>query len=263
MSPVIAPGLAVLLWTTLAAPVAPASSVTVEHAAGHPMRYHLALPEGWSADRTWPVVVLIPDASRDFAGDLATFAAVRGGRPFILVAPEVMSCGGARTRTAERYSYTPAEWTLISAGDDFAFDDAGLAAVLADVRKRWHGDAKAFLTGWEAGGHTVWAQSFRHPERWRAVAPVSPNYNRRGLDEASFSTAPERASLPIQVFRCGKPTGDAVAAIRYVDDQTVRALADARSHGFGAAAPVRVVPGADHGPLPEPVLNWFEAFLQH
>jgi len=223
------------------------------------MRYHLALPQGWNADRTWPVVIVIPDASRNFADNLEAFIAARGNRPFILAAPEVLTCGGARTRRAELYSYTAAEWDSIGAGDDFAFDDAGIAAVLADIRDRWHGDARAFLTGWEAGGHTVWAQAFRHPERWRAVAPVSPNYLRRGLDDAAFSKAPERASLPIQVFRCGQPTGDAIAAIQHVDDQTARALADARDHGFASAKPVRRVDGADHGPLPKAALDWFEA----
>jgi hypothetical protein len=225
------------------------------------MRYHLALPAGWTRGRTWPVVVVVPDAGRDFAGNLQAFVAVRGDRPFLLVAPEVMSCGGARSRTANRYSYSPAEWDSIAAGDDFAFDDAGLAAVLADVRERWRGEAKAFLTGWEAGGHTVWAQTLRRPERWRGVAPVSTNYQRRGLDSTTFSRAPGRATLPIRVFRCGAPTGTAVEAIRFCDQQTARAVADARAHGF-APLPVRVVPGADHGPLPGPVLAWFETLLR-
>jgi len=253
------PHVALLMSAAVVAAVAPAPAVTLQHAAGHPMRYHLALPQGWNADRTWPVVIVIPDASRNFADNLEAFIAARGNRPFILAAPEVLTCGGARTRRAELYSYTAAEWDSIGAGDDFAFDDAGIAAVLADIRDRWHGDARAFLTGWEAGGHTVWAQAFRHPERWRAVAPVSPNYLRRGLDDAAFSKAPERASLPIQVFRCGQPTGDAIAAIQHVDDQTARALADARDHGFASAKPVRRVDGADHGPLPKAALDWFEA----
>jgi dienelactone hydrolase len=222
------------------------------------MRYHLALPVGWTRERRWPVVVVIPDASRDFAGNLKAFVAARGDRPYILVAPEVLSCGGAGSRTPDRYSYSPAEWDSIPASDDFAFDDAGLAAVLADVRKRWGGESKAFLTGWEAGGHTVWAQTFRRPERWRAVAPVSTNYQGRGLDAAAFSTAPERAALPIQIFWCGAPTGAAATGARFWEQQTTKALADAHAHKF-APSPVRVVPGADHGPLPGPVLAWFDA----
>ena len=252
---------AVLCLAVASHGASPPAAITIQRAATHPMRYHLALPAGWTRETTWPVVVVIPDAGRAFAANLKAFVAARGDRPFILVAPEVLSCGGAGSRTADHYSYSAAEWDSIRTRDDFAFDDAGLAAVLADVRKRWSGEAKAFLTGWEAGGHTVWAQAFRRPERWRAVAPVSTNYQGRGLDSTRFSRAPERATLPIQVFRCGAPTGEAVTAVRFCDQQTLRALAEARAHGF-APSPVRVVPGADHGPLPGPVLSWFETLLR-
>src|SRR5438128_11609304 len=161
-------GCAVTAATGLAAGGAPA--ISAHQASTHPVRYYLALPAGWKADRAWPVLVVITDAGREFEANLAAFVAVRGDRPYILVAPEVLSCGGARTRTPEHYSYTPAEWDSIQGGDDFAFEDAGLAAVLADVHRQWQGEAKAFLTGWEAGGHTVWAQTLRHPSAgaaWR------------------------------------------------------------------------------------------------
>ena len=249
-----------VLCVTVVAAVAPPAT-TIQRPASHAMRYHLALPRGWSGERTWPVVVVVPDAGRAFANNLEAFVAARGDRPYILVAPEVMSCGGARSRTPDHYSYSAAEWDSIRAVDDFAFDDAGLAAVLADVRERWHGEGKAFLTGWEAGGHTVWAQTFRRPERWCGVAPVSTNYLGRGLDSTAFSRAPDRATLPIQLFRCAHPTGAAVEGLRAWDQQMARALAEARAHGF-SPAPLRVVPGTDHGPLPGPVLAWFDTLLR-
>jgi hypothetical protein len=222
------------------------------------MRYHLSLPAGWSAKREWPVIVVIPDAAREFAENLHAFASARGTRPYILVAPEVLTCGGARTRTPDRYSYSRGVWDSLQGRDDFAFDDAGVGAVLADVRRRWHGESTAFLTGWEAGGHTVWALMFRHPERWRGVAPVCTNYQRRGLDSAAFSTAPERARLPLQVFREGHPTGEIASAMGFLDQQMAAALTDARSHGY-ITQPVRVVPGADHGPLAPAVLAWCDS----
>ncbi len=254
-------GAGVLCVAAAAIAASPPQSITTERAAAHPMRYHLALPARWTRARTWPVVVVIRDASRAFVANLRAFVAARGDRPYILVAPEVLSCGGAGSRTADHYSYSPAEWDSIRARDDFLFDDAGLAAVLADVRRRWGGEAKALLTGWEAGGHTVWAQTFRRPERWRAVAPVSTNYLGRGVSATTFSRAPERATLPIQVFRCGDPRGAAATGLAFFDRQTAQALADARAHGF-APFPVHVVPEADHGPLPGPVLAWFETVLR-
>jgi dienelactone hydrolase len=252
----LVPLLVMCVQTHVEAPSGPA--VTAYQASTHPIRYHLALPAGWTADRAWPVLIVIPDASRDFEANLERFARVRGDRPYILVAPEVLSCGGARTRTPDHYSYSPAEWDSLQRGDDFAFEDVGLAAVIADVRRRWHGEPKAFLTGWEAGGHTVWAQTLRHPERWRGVAPVTPNYQRRGADAALISRAPERATLQIQTFRCGAPTGDMARAIGTLDQQMALALRDARDRGF-RPQPVRVVPGADHGPLPETVFVWCDS----
>jgi len=242
----------------LAVAASPSATIRHEKPAAHPMRYHLALPVGWKADRSWPTLVVIPDAARDFEANLTRFVRARGKRPYILVAPEVLSCGGARTRTPEHYSYTPAEWSALQGGDDFAFEDAGLRAVLDDVRTKWHGEPGAFLTGWEAGGHTVWAQAFRNPERWRGVAPVTTNYQRRGLDSASFSHDPARASLPIQPFRCGAPTGDIAAFMSNIGQQLALALGDARAHGF-EPRPERVVPGVDHGPLPEVVLAWCDS----
>ena len=227
-------------------------------AGTHPMRYHVSLPVGWSAKREWPVIVVIPDAGREFAVNLSIFAKVRESRPYILVAPEVLTCGGARTWTPDHYSYSPAVWDSLQGHDDFAFDDAGVGAVLADVHRRWCGEPTAFLTGWEAGGHPVWALLFRHPERWRGVAPVSTNYQRRGLDSAGFSTAPERTRLPLQVFREGQPTGEIAGFMGVLDQQMAAALADARSHGY-TTTPVRVVPGADHGPLAPAVLAWCDS----
>lgn len=249
-----------LLWSPLGLSAPSAPRITDHQAASHLMRYHLALPIGWSAGRPWGVVVVIPDATREFRANLEAFVAARDSLPLILVAPEVLTCGGAATRTPEHYSYTPAEWDTLARGDDFAFDDAGLAAVLADVHRLWGGEPKAFLTGWEAGGHTVWAQALTRPERWRGVAPVSTNYQRRGIDDSRFSSAPGRARLPIQVFRENAPQGAAATSARFTDQQTAQALADARAHGF-APAPVRMVAGK-HGPLAAAVLSWCDSLAR-
>lgn len=123
------------------------------------MRYWLALPEGWMPRHAWPVVVVASDARRDFEGNLRRFVTARGGRPFILVAPAVVTCGGVSGQVSLPHTCTGGEWAAVKRAGDSAFDDAGLAAVLGEVQARWGGEAKAFLTGWEAGGHTVWAQA--------------------------------------------------------------------------------------------------------
>ena len=246
-----------------ASPTAPTAADAIQsyQASTHPMRYHVALPSHWSAAREWPVLVVIPDAARDFVPNLERFVGARGERPYILVAPEVLTSGGSRTHTLEYFSYSKATWDSLQGRDEFAFDDAGVDAVLADVRRQWHGESKALLTGWEAGGHTVFALAFRRPELWRGVAPVSPNYQRRGVDPKAFRATPARSRIALQVFRAGAPDPEFAAAMKSLDAQTATALDDARARGF-RPAPVRVVAGAPHGPLVGAVLAWCDSLTR-
>jgi dienelactone hydrolase len=220
------------------------------------MKYHLSLPAGWKAGGTWPVAVLIPDASRDFEGNLAAFVKARGPRPYVLVAPHVVTSGGSGYRQADTYRYSEADWKKVTESGDFRFDEEGIAAVLADVRKDFGGEEKVFLTGWEAGGHTVWALLFRHPEWFRAVAPVSTNYLGRWLDASAFSTSPARATLPVRVLFCEQAA--APQGWNYFTAQTKNALKAAADHGFTRVSLVEV-PGKPHGPMAYDVLAFFES----
>lgn len=246
--------LLLLAPAALATAAEPGPGFAVRTASTHPMKYALSLPEG-RADGPRPVVVVIPDASRDFEGNLAAFARARGARPFVLVAPHVVTSGGAGYRRADTYRYSEADWKKVAEAGDFRFDDEGIAAVLADVRREFGGEERAFLTGWEAGGHTVWALAFRHPERWRAVAPVSTNYLGRWMDETAFSKDAARASLPIRVLFCEKAA--APQGWDFWKGQTATAMKAAEAHGFGRVALVEA-PGRPHGPLTDEVLAFFD-----
>lgn len=224
-------------------------------ATTHPMKYALSLPEGWSGERSWPVVVVIPDASRDFEGNLAAFEKARGALPYILVAPHVVTSGGAGYRRSDTYRYSDADWRAVSAAGDFRFDDEGIAAVLADVRRDRGGEERVFLTGWEAGGHTVWALLFRHPERFRAVAPVSTNYQGRWLDDAAFSTSDARGTVPVKVLFCERSSAPGWS---FLMAQSRNAIAAGAAHGFTNLS-LASVPGRAHGPLADEVLAFFES----
>jgi hypothetical protein len=139
------------------------------------MQYYVSLPHGWTAGRKWPVVVVIESANRQFLETLGIFAKARGDKPFILVAPMVTTNGGANYRQAGTYHYSDAVWNRIEQ-DRCRFDTDGVAAVVADIRKLFGGEDAYFLTGWEAGGHTVWPLIFQHPETIRAAAPAVTNY---------------------------------------------------------------------------------------
>jgi len=225
-------------------------------ASTHPMKYHLSLPKGWSKDKVWPVVVIIPDAARDFSGNLAAFAEARQSRPYILVAPHVVTSGGNNARSARSFRYSEDDWKRVAAAGDYRFDQEGLSAVADDVRRRYAGEDRSYLTGWEAGGHTVWALAFRHPEWFRAVAPVSTNYRGRWLDESAFSKNPARGHLPVRVLFCEK-TAD-FGGWDFLMDQTKAAIKIAEAHGFRTPE-LKVVVGKPHGPLAEDVLAFFDA----
>jgi hypothetical protein len=81
-----ATALAVLLGV-LPRPVGVDDPVACRTAATHPMRYHLALPDGDTHDagKRWPVLVRGADA--DFAGLVERFRQACGPRPFLLLVP--------------------------------------------------------------------------------------------------------------------------------------------------------------------------------
>jgi dienelactone hydrolase len=130
----------------------------------------------------------------------------------------------------------------------------GIAAVMADVRQQYGGDKRYFLTGWEAGGHTVWAMTFRRPQDLRAVAPVCPNYAGRGMQDGGFSTDPSRVGLPIRIFHGENDTAFSPGKPLFV--QTEAARKAAFDHGFKNVSE-DVVRGKGHEPLAEAVFAYF------
>ena len=66
-----------------------------------------------------------------------------------------------------------------------------------------------------------------------------------------------RAALAVDNARLYREAQRRLAELTTVQ-QIARAITDGRAHGF-EPLPVRVVPGADHGPLPGPVLAWFDS----
>jgi hypothetical protein len=215
------------------------------------MRYYLSLPDNWNASRRWPVVVAIESANRDFQGNAAVFARARGARPFIIVSPMVVTAGGAGYRSVPTYRYSDAVWAEIERVGAFHFDEAGIAAIVADVKRDFGGEDRYCLTGWEAGGHTVWAMLFQHAEQLRAVAPVSTNYLGRWMTADSFSNSPARIGLPVRVFQAAQLPSPFFA------QQTENAVALAKAHGFGNVSLTSVA--KPHGPLPEEVLEFFSS----
>jgi dienelactone hydrolase len=227
-------------------------------ASDHSMQYYLSLPQAWTASKKWPVVVVIESANRQFQNNTETFVRARQRLPFILVTPLVVTNGGSSYRRVPTYHYSDAVWNEIERAGGCQFDMAGIAAVVRDVKRLYAGEDQYFVTGWEAGGHTLWAMLFQHPEAIRAAAPVCTNYRGRCMEDAQFSSSPQRIRLPVTVFGGETDAGWKPSQPLYTQSQ--EAIKIARDHGYENVSESSA-PGKGHGPLAEEVLAYFYSLL--
>jgi len=241
------------------APCSPAHTAEapqLKTASTHPIQYYLSLPEGWTATKKWPVVVVIESADREFLQAATAFAQARGARPFILVTPLVVTNGGAGFRDVLTYHYANDVWDRIQNSGQFTFDMEGITAIMRDMVQQYGGEDKFFITGLEAAGHTIWAILFNHPELVRAAALVCPNYAGRWVDEAHISNAPERVNLPIVNFVGANDT--LCAADKPIHKQAAQALTFAREHGYKNAGET-LVKNKGHERLAAEILDYFSS----
>ena len=225
-------------------------------ASSHPIQYYLSLPDGWAAGKKYPVVVVIESANRDFLEATTAFAQARRQQPFIIVTPLVVTNGGTRYREVPTYHYSDQVWTRIQNDGDFNFDMAGITAIMHDVVKQYGGEDKYFITGLEAGGHTVWGVLFGHPEAVRGAAIICPNYLGRWVDEAHISSDASRTSLPIRNF---VGTNDELCSEgQPIYTQMQKAISVAQAHGYKNVTLVRVE-GKGHERLADEVLAYFSS----
>ena len=231
----------------------------VETASTHPIQYYLSLPDGWVAQKKWPVVVIIESADRDFLAAANAFARARQRLPFILVTPLVLTNGGAGYRSVPTYHYSNEVWDRIQTSGPFNFDVEGITAIAQDVMKRYGGEDKFFITGLEAGGHTVWGILFNHPEMVRGAALVCPNYLGRWVDEQQISSAEVRINLPIRNFVGTKD--DLCEPGHPIYTQMQKAITIAQAHGYKNVSLVRVE-GKGHERLADEVLAYFSRLTQ-
>jgi dienelactone hydrolase len=242
------------LCATTACAAGAVDRVSLETASAHPMQYYLSLPNAWSEHTRWPVVIVIESANRQFESTAERFAEARRGMPFIIAAPLVVTNGGAGYRQVPTYRYADSVWAEVERAGGCTFDVDGIAAVASDIRKRYGGEDRYFLTGWEAGGHTVWALLFHHPDNVRAVAATSTNYAGRCLEDGAFSSAPVRTDLPVHLLGGALDPGWKPGQPLF--EQSQRAKQTAEQHGFRNLSE-QIVPGKGHEPLADAVLEYF------
>lgn len=226
--------------------------LTLKTAIDHPMEYYLSLPVGWHKGGTYPVVLIIESANREFQANAMEFVKASPSLPYVLVAPVVLTGGGSNIRPVPTYHYSGKTWKLIDTKGPWKFDVDGIRSILAEVRALYGGEKQVFATGWEAGCHTLWALLFEHSDWFRAVAMVCPNYLGRWLLPPHQA---ENTQVPIRIL-AGK-NDDAWAPGRPLFDQTENALVEAGKRGFKNIAK-EIVPGEGHNCLAHAVIRYFE-----
>lgn len=233
----------------------PDDSLELRTANNHPMQYFLSLPEKWTKEKQWPIVVIIESADKEYKENALRFVRARREMPFILIAPFNVNNSRQGRRDPKIFPYSEATWDMIEKTGDCKFNMDGITQIVSDVRHQYNGELKFFITGFESGGHTVWQFAFQHPERLKAAAPVSGNYNKNScMTESLFSKDTAVINLPVMGFSGNADTLFGPEAMLY--DQWKNARQAAVDHGYKNISET-IVPGKGHVPLPAEVLNWF------
>jgi dienelactone hydrolase len=230
-------------------------SLDLKTAKGHPIQYYISLPQHYSREKKWPIVVVLEAAEKEYRQNALRFVRARLNKPFILVAPFNVNNSRSGRRDPRIFPYSAETWDLIEKEGDCKFMMDGLTRIISDVQNEYNGADKYFITGFEAGAHTVWQMTFQHPERLLASAPVEGNYNQNSCtEEGLFSTHASRAQLPVKGFYGEKDT--LFGAGGKVFYQWENAKKQGMAHGFKNFT-VKAVKGKAHEPMPAEVLDWF------
>ena len=231
----------------------------LKKASNHPIQYYISLPNNWSPNATWPVVVVLEDAAKEFKKNAERFIAARKDMPFIIVAPLITTNGNYGMRDSSVYPYSKAVWDTIAKLTNCKFDMEGLKNIIADVKKNYAASDKIFLTGFEAGTHLLWAVIFQHPEWLYAAAPVAGNYRGRCIDNDVFSNDTSKIQLPIKNFTGSQD--EAFGKNGKLYSQFLEAKNITLSHGYKNISETEIA-GKGHEPLPDHVMNYFYSVWQ-
>jgi predicted peptidase len=245
----------VLLPLFLSARNLPGDSLQLKKANGHPMQYFVSLPDKWTPAKKWPVVVIIESADKEYRENALRFVRARKDLPFILVAPYNVNNSRQGRRDPKVFPYSPADWDFIEKTGDCQFNLDGINHIVADVQKNYNGEDRFYLTGFEAGAHTVWQFIFQQPEKLRGAAPVAGNYNQNScMTEPLFSKDKSLVQLPVKGFSGSADPAFGINGVVYYQWKNARQAAI--DHGYKNVTEA-IVPGKAHVPLPMEVLNWF------
>ncbi len=222
----------------------------LKKASTHPLRYWFSLPKGWTPARTWPVLVVVDGAGCGFYDQCRNFMGQRGDLGLIVIAP----CTFANTNGLEKAKYPWYPQELLDEVDKagrLKWDDAGLMAVLADLRRDYKAEEKFFITGFSGGGNLTWWNTLTRPASLRGSFPACANFFAKP-DEAP----PDGKDVPIRAFQ-----GDKDEYLQQLDDQWRRAEGVLQAWGYTNYSRTPI-PGAGHVPAAKEVLDQVRSLLK-
>src|SRR5690606_3526961 len=133
-----------------------------------------SLPQDWTKDKEWPIVVAQEGAGCNFDG--MNRAAAKNNKWFIVIRCCTFSNTNSLAGLAgKKYPY-PQELLDKWADNRLAFDEPGLLAVMKDVRELYNGSDKICITGYSGGGNLTWHMVFKHPDKVIAAVPACANF---------------------------------------------------------------------------------------
>lgn len=228
-------------------------SYQLKQAKGHAMQYLVSSPDQWRKEKKWPVLIILEAAEKEYKTNLERFINARGEMPFILVAPYHINNGNQGRRDPNLFPYSTETWDYIDKIGDCTFNAEGLSQIMKDVKAEFNGEAKFYVSGFEAGTHTLWSLVFGQPESFYAAVPVGGNYRGRCVDVNSISSSKEKENLIIMAL-LGE-NDDAFGPNGSNFNQWTEPKSMALKNGFKNVSET-VVPGVGHAPMPKEVQNF-------
>ncbi len=154
--------------------------------------FSLYVPEYYTPDRAWPLLMALHGGSGNGRGFLWSWLRDARSHGAILIAPTATG-GTSNKTTSNKSTSNKSTWALM--GEDT--DSANLARILDAVRGRWNVDpAKLLLTGMSDGGTFCYVTGLEGASPFTHLAPVAATFHPL---MAEMADAQRLRGLPIHI----------------------------------------------------------------
>lgn len=144
----------------------------------HLLQSYVVLPDGWNAKKTWPMFVAIVGANCAYTSMLEELIKAGKKKPYILVV--MMTIGNGNELPLDKLPYPK---TIMQRYVDMMrrpqridWDMLGMKSNLAEIRRRFNGDEKFFLTGYSGGGFVLYQWLLHASDQLIGACAGSANY---------------------------------------------------------------------------------------